>query len=74
MSKISKKISLIVALLYILGANLLTVQGVFAQATTTPGVPSTAGGDSATNIIILIVSLAIALGGIGYMARKSENK
>ncbi len=39
--------------------------------TTTPGIPNTgAGGDAATNALVLAITGAAALGGIGYLATR----
>jgi hypothetical protein len=39
---------------------------------TTPGVPNTGlGGNATTNILLLVISAAVALAGVGYISRTS---
>ncbi len=40
-------------------------------STTTPGIPNTGlGGDMLANVLLLVASAAIALGGLAYLSRK----
>jgi hypothetical protein len=55
-----------------LGSLILTASAFAQVTTTTPGVPSTSGGDVASNILLIMGSALIILTGTMYLSKKES--